>query len=134
VVLDDRSVVALGIRERDGIDATSILVIDHDRLTQGDLAAAARAGATAVAGLPVWLHLDVDVIDPALMPVIYPAGAGLTFEQAETVIGTLLRTCRVIGMDVACFHPNLDRDGSATDALIGLLRRVLAAVPDTPAT
>jgi len=60
------------------------------------------------------------------MPVIFPAEAGLTLDQTATVLGTLLRTGRVIGMDVACFHPNLDHTGTATTALVDLLAEVLA--------
>jgi len=67
------------------------------------------------------LHLDVDVIDAELMPVIYPAGAGLTFDQAAELLRTLFEVRRVIGMDVACFHPNLDRSGAATAGLADLL-------------
>ena len=127
MVLGDEDIVVFGIRERDGgIDATPIQVLDHARLTQGNLAKTVRDGATATSDLPVWLHFDVDVIDPTLMPVLYPAGAGLTLDQTETVLGTLLGTGRVIGMDVSCFHPNLDDSGTATTALVDLLTRVLA--------
>ncbi len=124
-VLRDEDVVVFGIRERDGIDAAPIQVQDHARLTQGDLVTAVQSGATRISDRPVWLHLDVDVIDADLMPVIFPAGAGLTFDQTETVLDTLLGTGRVIGMDVACFHPNLDHTGAATTALIDLLAKVL---------
>ena len=86
---------------------------------------AVQDGATVLSDLPVWLHFDVDVIDAALMPVIFPAGNGLTFDQTAIVLENLLRTGRVIGMDVACFHPNLDRTGAATTALIDLLVDVL---------
>ena len=126
VMLEDEHVVVFGIREPDGIDAASIRVVGFGRLTQGDLVTAVHDGAAVIPDLPVWLHLDVDVIDPALMPVLYPAGAGLTFDQTATVLGTLVRTGRVIGMDVACFHPNLDHSGTATTALIDLLAKVLA--------
>ena len=55
------------------------------------------------------------------MPVIYPAGAGLTFDETEALLGILLKTGRVIGMDIACFHPNMDHAGTATNALVDLL-------------
>jgi len=126
VVLNDEDVVVFGIRERDGIDAAPIRVLDHARLTRGNLVTTVQDAATLVSGLPVWLHFDVDVIDAALMPVIFPAGTGLTFDQTTTVLGTLLGTGRVIGMSVACFHPNLDHTGTATTALVDLLTEVLA--------
>jgi len=127
VVLDDEDVVVLGIRERDGIDDSPIRVIDHARLIQGDLEVTVREAALVLSEKPVWLHFDVDVVDADLMPVIFPAGNGLTFEQAETVLRTLLESGRVIGMDVSCFHPNLDSAGTATTGLVDLLSKVLGA-------
>jgi len=68
----------------------------------------------------------VDVIDQAPMPVIYPAGAGLSCEETATLLATLLESGRVIGMDVACFHPNLDHSGTASAGLVELLAEILA--------
>jgi arginase len=126
VLLNDEDVVVFGLRERDGIDAAPIRVVDFARLTRGDLVAAVQDGATAVSDRPVWLHFDVDVIDETAMPVLFPAGTGLTLDQTAILLSTLLSTGRVIGMDVSCFHPNLDHTGEATIALIDLLTRVLA--------
>lgn len=142
----DDDVVVFGIRDYDGIGATPIRVIDHARLVDADvaygsaeagpdgiaadgggLAAMVEDGAAALDGRPAWLHFDVDVVDPGLMPVLIPAGPGLTFEQTRTVLHGLLRAGVVVGMSVACFHPNLDRDGSATAALVDLLVDVLSA-------
>jgi len=125
VVMGDEDVVVLGIRERDGIDDSSIRVIDYARLCRGDLEGIVREAALALAAMPVWLHFDVDVLDEDLMPVLFPAGPGLTFEQAEVVLRALLKSGRVIGMDVSCFHPNLDLAGTATIGLVGLLTKVL---------
>ena len=125
-LLNDEDVVVFGIREYDGIDAAPIRVLDSARLTEGDLVTAVQDAAALISDLPVWLHFDVDVIDASLMPVIFPAGAGLTLDQTATLLGTLLKTGRVIGMDVSCFHPNLDHTGAATTALIDLLTKVLA--------
>jgi arginase len=126
VLLDDEDVVVFGARERDGIDAAPIRVLDFARLTQDNLATAVKDAATAISNLSVWLHFDVDVIDATLMPVLFPAGTGLTLDQTATVLDTLLKTGRVIGMDVACFHPNLDHSGAATTALVDLLTKLLA--------
>jgi arginase len=120
--LRDEDVIVLGIREPDGIDGAPIRVIDYSRLAEGDLEGAVQDAAMALSqDLPIWLHFDVDVIDADLMPVIFPAGAGLTFSEAATLLRTLLSTGRVIGMDVACFHPNLDSAGTATAGLVDLL-------------
>jgi arginase len=126
MMLRDEDVVVLGMREFDGIDATPIRVIDLTRLARGELSTVVQNGAAVTSDLPVWLHFDVDVIDADLMPVIFPAGAGLTFEQTATVLKALLGTGRVIGMDVACFHPNLDHSGAATASLVDLIAGIFA--------
>ena len=131
VMLRDDDVVVFGIRERDGIDKTPIRVLDFARLTQGELLTTVQDGVAAVSDLPVWLHFDVDVIDADLMPVIFPAGSGLTFNQTGTVLETLLGTGQVIGMDIACFHPNLDQTGAATASLVDLLAKLLTGTTGT---
>jgi arginase len=126
-LLRDEDVVVFGIREWDGIEASSIRIVDRGRLVGLGIIEGAREGInTLQPDLPLWLHFDVDVLDPAIMPVIFPAGAGLSMIQAKLLLRTLLETDRVIGMDVACFHPNLDRTGTATEGLVGLLADVLA--------
>lgn len=122
----DADIVVFGIREWDGIDATPIKVLDHASLAGEGLAAKVRAAAEDLGDRPVWLHFDVDVIDQELMPVIYPAGSGLSFDEAATLLATLLESGRLIGMDVACFHPNLDHTGTATAGLVELLSELLA--------
>lgn len=125
-LLLDEDIIVFGIRERDGIEDAPIRVIDYSQFRTGQLAATVRECASALsAELPVWLHLDVDVIDADLMPVIHPAGAGLTYGQTAALLRTLLSVGGVIGMDVACFHPNLDRSGAATARLADLLMEVL---------
>jgi arginase len=125
-LLRDEDIVVYGIRESDGIEDAPIRVVDYLQLCAGQLAATVRECANSLsAELPVWLHFDVDVIDADLMPVIYPAGAGLTYGQTAALLHTLLSGGCVIGMDVACFHPNLDRSGAATACLADLLVDVL---------
>lgn len=124
-LLDDADVVVIGVREPDGIDAAPIRTVDSTQLRRGDIVSRVRTAAEALSDRPAWLHLDVDVLDPSLMPVIYPAGAGLTFDETRTTLRVLIRTGRVIGMTVACFHPNLDSTGAATAGLVELLSSVL---------
>jgi arginase len=124
-LLRDEDIVVFGIREHDGIEDTPIRVVDYSQLRDGRLAEVEESASAPSTGLPVWLHLDVDVIDADLMPVIYPAGAGLTFGQTTELLRMLLNGGCVIGMDVACFHPNLDRSGGSTAGLSDLLMEIL---------
>jgi arginase len=126
VILGDEDIVGFGIRECDGIDSAPIRVLDSAQLTERSLVTVVQDAAKAISNRPVWLHFDVDVIDSTLMPVIYSAGAGLTLDQTGTMLRALLETGRVIGMDITCFHPNLDDTGTATTSLIDLVTDVLA--------
>jgi arginase family enzyme len=77
--------------------------------------------------LPVWLHFDVDVLDPKFMPVMFPEPEGLTFEEAQEFLGLVWASSRVIGMSIACYHPKLDVDGNAGARLVTLVSEVLSS-------
>lgn len=77
--------------------------------------------------LPVWVHFDVDVLDPELIPVMFPEPGGLTFEEAHEFLSLVWATCRVTGMSIACYHPSLDTDGRAGARLAGLLSEVFSS-------
>jgi len=126
LVADD-DIALVGVRALDGVTRTSIRVWDCQQLRVGGVAAVARKAAACLAEVPTWLHFDVDTVDPNLMPVIYPAGAGLTFPETAALLRTMLGAKAIIGMDVTCFHPNLDRTGAATAALVRLLSDVLGS-------
>jgi arginase len=75
----------------------------------------------------VWLHLDVDVLDDAIMPAVdYRRPDGLSWDEFETSVRAFLGSGRVVGMDVTIFNPSMDPDGSITVDLTECLLRCLA--------
>ncbi|HTE49455.1 MAG TPA: arginase family protein [Kofleriaceae bacterium] len=59
-----------------------------------------------------WLHIDLDVLDQAVMPAVdSPGTPGLTYAQLSEVIGGLVGSGRIAGLDVAIYDPDLDPDG-----------------------
>ncbi|NUO60284.1 MAG: arginase family protein [Hamadaea sp.] len=59
----------------------------------------------------VWLHLDVDILDEAVMPAVDSPGApGLDFAQLTELLTRLVADGRVIGADVGIYDPELDPD------------------------
>jgi arginase len=70
-----------------------------------------------------WIHLDVDVLDPKIMPAVdSPDPGGLEHHELVTLLGTLLASPRSVGLEVTVFDPDLDLEGvlagELTDTLI----------------
>jgi arginase len=66
----------------------------------------------------VWIHLDVDVLDDAVMSAVdYRMPGGLSFAELGELLKVLFKSGWVVGMDVTIFNPSLDRDGSITRKL-----------------
>ena len=77
-----------------------------------------------------WVHLDVDVLDDALMPAVdYRHAGGLSWEEAEQILGGLLGSRNACGLEVTIFNPRLDPDGSIARRLSDLIEAVLQRRP-----
>ena len=128
-LLRDEEVVVYGIRAWDNIGTSNIEVYDRQRMIKNGIEHSVKEGLKDFyqKELPVWLHFDVDVLDPELMPVIFPEPQGLTFEEAQEFLGFVWASCRVIGISIACYHPKLDIDGSAGARLATLVSEVLSS-------
>jgi arginase len=61
-----------------------------------------------------WIHLDVDVLDDAIMPAVdYRLdGGGLSFSDLSELLKVILGSGNAVGMDITIFNPLLDVDGS----------------------
>jgi len=96
-----------GVR-RDGLRATL------DKL-EVVLAAAPTAG--------FWLHVDLDVLDSALMPAVdSPESGGLTWEELDQVLGRLRRLPKLAGLNVGIYDPDLDPSRVHARRIAALLR------------
>jgi arginase len=75
-----------------------------------------------------WVHLDVDVLDDTLMPAgDHHHPGGLTWEEAVSVLRSILQTPRVAGLDVTIFNPRLDPDGALANRLAALIAGSVAS-------
>lgn len=82
-------------------------------------------------GKNVYLSVDVDAFDPAVLPgTSSPEPDGLTYGQAMRVLAETARRNTVVGLDLVELAPNLDPSGRST--LIGarLLMETLCEVFD----
>lgn len=56
-----------------------------------------------------WVHLDVDVLDDALMSAVdYRYPGGLCWNEAAEILGGLVADGGARGVEVSIFHPHLD--------------------------
>ncbi|MCO8274191.1 arginase family protein [Actinoplanes sp. TRM 88003] len=77
-------------------------------------------------GVPMWLHIDVDVLDPAVMPAVtYPQPGGPDFDQLVAMLTPLAESPSLVGVSIADYRPDLDPDGSGAAGLVALLGRLL---------
>ncbi|HET7291432.1 MAG TPA: arginase family protein [Vicinamibacteria bacterium] len=92
-------------------------------------AAAAALAAIRNEDGPVLVHFDVDVLDPEAMPVkdALTPGRGLAWDEAEALLVALVRSPRVVALELCEFNPARDEDGRAARHLVELLERGVAA-------
>jgi len=66
----------------------------------------------ALDGRPVYVHLDLDVVDPEVMPAQFPAAGGLPPEKLYDLLEAVSDECELIGIEVTCFEAP-DDEGEA---------------------
>lgn len=72
-----------------------------------------------------WIHVDVDVLDPEVMPAVdspEPGGPGI--DELADLLVPLVRHPGALGMEVTVFDPELDPDGRCAARVVGLIDRV----------
>jgi arginase len=69
-----------------------------------------------------WVHLDVDILDAAIMPAVdSPDPGGIDHAQLVELLRPLLAAPTCLGIDIGIFDPDLDPDGSYATALTDTL-------------
>jgi arginase len=130
--LRDEHVVLLGIRPQDeyrlDLQAAGIAYRPVPQLRAdgaGRTAQWAREWLADCAGF--WLHLDVDVLDPAVMPAVdAPDDGGIAYAELELLVSGLVAAPGCLGMQVTVFDPDYDPDGAYARELVGALANGLA--------
>jgi arginase len=83
----------------------------------------------ASAGIPYWLHLDVDVLDEDVFPATdYLMPGGLDLGQLAGLMRPLGHDPALIGASVGCYNPQKDQDRRCGSALAEVLADALGEV------
>ncbi len=127
----DSDVVLLGTRQTDehrmDLQAGGFNVrTAQDLRAQGANRTAQWARGLLGACLGYWLHLDVDVLDPSVMPAVdAPAPGGIAYPELELLLRGLLTGEECVGIEVTVFDPDFDVDGVYAQDLVNTLVSVL---------
>jgi agmatinase len=129
-------VTTLGLRglrfDREAVEAARAR--GHRLVPMWELATA-DAVAAAVdalpAGAPVYVSVDVDALDPAVLPATSsPEPDGLAYGALLALVQGAVRRNRLVGLDVVELAPALDPSGNSALLVARLVMDVLAAAFD----
>jgi arginase len=111
--------------------ATSIECLDLARVRHLGAAGTAqialeRLSRPDLAGF--WIHLDVDVLDDAIMPAVdYRQPGGLSLSELEIILGAALDAPGASGVEITIFNPALDPTGEVARTLVRTLGRAFGS-------
>ena len=75
-----------------------------------------------------WVHVDLDVLDEKVMNAVdSPGTPGLDFGGLSTLLGALIASGRVIGIDVCIYDPDLDEGHRFAKPIVQCLADAFAA-------
>lgn len=128
----DIDVVVMGIRAQDeyrlDLQAAGIVTRPVPSLrVEGAARSAQWAREQLVDCAGYWVHLDVDVLDPAVMPAVdAPEPGGIAFPELELLLAGLVESPHCLGVEITVFDPDYDPDGSyaedITEAIVAGLK------------
>ncbi|WP_338867676.1 arginase family protein [Myxococcus stipitatus] len=143
----DADVAVLGVRDPEHWGAkvsaehvrdTAMAWLDLGALRREGIAAGAeqalaRFRSKGVQGF--WMHLDVDVMDDAVMPAVDSRQPdGLRVDELGELVARLVGSGMAVGMDVTIYDPSLDPERHAARALVDTLVKGLGALVPSAGT
>ncbi|MFH0515755.1 arginase family protein [Streptomyces sp. M41] len=135
--LRDEDVRYFGIRDCFEEDLAELADLKIPVITVGDVRerGAAPLASTARQAFEIpqldgfWVHLDADVLDPAVMPAVdSPDPDGLTPEELVALAGPLLASPHCVGLNVTIYDPDLDPEGTAAALLTDIVVSALGQI------
>jgi arginase len=115
-----------------GVGPERVVLVGGRDLDDAEVQLMARDGvvrtddpAAALAGREVFVHLDVDILDPTVIPgQLYPAPGGLDTTQLRDLLADVAAQARIVGAEITCL---------STPELSGVLAQAAAPLLESPA-
>ncbi len=74
----------------------------------------------ALDGAPVYVHLDLDVLDPEIFPARFPAPGGFAPEKLFDLLEAVVEDCELVGVEVTAFEAPEDEEERQAAASIAV--------------
>jgi arginase len=90
------------------------------------------AAKNALDGAPVYIHLDLDVLDPEAFPAQFPAPGGLDPHKLYDLLEAVTEECELVGFEVTAFEAPEDPEAAEEHAATAMhvLEPLLEAIPE----
>ena len=125
-IVGDGRIFQFGIRSGDRPEFE--FAAKHTRLQKFNFDGLAEVLAE-VAGLPIYLTIDLDVLDPSVFPGTgTPEAGGVTFLELLDAALKVIRGSNVVALDLVELSPPYDPSGFSTATALKLLREILLAL------
>lgn len=113
----EQNVVAIGVRDGDF------------RGTKIRTASTAADTLQHLGDRDFFVHVDVDVLDPSVMPFVdSPEPGGLDPDDLVALLAPLVRHPRAVGMELTIYDPKDDHDGRGAELLVSILERAFEPI------
>ena len=125
----DEDVIVLGVRDEEDlrdVKDSGFAYVPGAELGPGTLDAARKVLVRDdLDGF--WIHVDADVLDPAILPAVdSPTPGGLDADALAGLLHGLLRLPGAAGLEITILDPDLDQDGTQAALLVDVLASALA--------
>jgi arginase len=115
--IDPARVVMCGVRDLDSGERAELDFAGIGTLRPSELPDRLR-------GEPVYIHLDLDVLDPEVLPSQFPAPRGMSASGLRTLLAELAGSARLIGVEITALESpeHVDLVASAVEPLLAMAR------------
>lgn len=129
--VDPKDVVLIGVRSLDPgekrlLRELGVAVYTMHEVDRLGVARIAEEALERLAGLPLHVSLDADVLDPTLAPGVgTPVPGGLTYREAHLLMELLAQSGQVRSLDLVEVNPILDERNRTAEMMVGLALSLL---------
>lgn len=123
----EEQVCLVGARDLDPGERTNLDRSKVKRFEFNGVATDAPGLVAAVRRRPVFVHVDLDIVDPAEMPAVnFPAPGGPSFARLETLLRSLAQASKIVAVEICGYDVRQDAERALLKRIAGALAPLLS--------